>query len=318
MSPRASIVFHADDLGMSPEVDDGIVLAFEQGLLTSTAVLANGPSAAEGLSRVQRASQRWCDHELPDATLRQAAGDARLPFDLGVHLNLTQGRPLTEGNYPDELLDAAGCFPGAGRLFAAVVAKGRRLAPAIEHELAAQIVFALDHGVRPTHINGHQYIELYPHVAQIVLRLIERFCIPVVRSAIERDLRHTTLRSRGAAAWALAHVKRFFAIRFGRQLRLRSIGHADGYFGTAHAGHVTYHALRQRVDAANQETLLEVGIHPGAAAPVLIGELRAADGWHDPLAALRPRECQLLCSARLADLLAVHCLRLGRLASRAT
>ena len=51
---------------------------------------------------------------LPSMAVRRRLGDPDCPFDLGVHLNLTQGRPLTD-RYPPELLDAAGRFPGSLR-----------------------------------------------------------------------------------------------------------------------------------------------------------------------------------------------------------
>ncbi|HWA99905.1 MAG TPA: ChbG/HpnK family deacetylase, partial [Pirellulales bacterium] len=182
------IVFHADDLGMNPAVDDGIVQCFERGLLTSTSVMANGPTAASGLERVRNLSEAWRQSAFDPAALRLAAGDPRQPLDLGVHLNLTQGRPLTGDRYPAALLDAEGRFPGAGRLFASLLPIGGRMRAAIENEFAAQVAFVFDHGVHPTHLNGHQYIELFPHVRGAVLHVCRRFGIRVVRVALERDL----------------------------------------------------------------------------------------------------------------------------------
>ena len=52
-----------------------------------------------------------------------------------------------------------------------------------------------DHGLRPTHLNGHQYIEMLPATAEIMPELMERFGIQVVRVAWEPSLlRHTVLR----------------------------------------------------------------------------------------------------------------------------
>ena len=40
---------------------------------------------------------------------------------------------------------------------------------------------------------------------------------------------------------------------------------------------------------------------------------KAADGWHDPLADLRPRELEMVVSVELEELLAASGCRLGRL-----
>ena len=62
--------------------------------------------------------------------------------------------------------------------------------------------------------------------------------------------------------------------------------------------------------------ITEIGMHPGSA--VSEGTTsNNADGWHDPLAKLRPNELALLTSPELALLLEIHDIRLGRLADLA-
>src|SRR3974390_2075132 len=99
------IALHADDFGFNRAIDAGIVRGFEDGLLTSTSLLANAPEAASALDAWRQLAARQSERILPSMPRRQALGDRDQPFDLGVHLNLTQGRPLTGQNFPDELLD---------------------------------------------------------------------------------------------------------------------------------------------------------------------------------------------------------------------
>ena len=106
------IALHADDLGMNPAVSDGIFQGFEQGLLTSTSLLSNAPDAARALDRWRQLESRRAEGSLESTARRRRLQDPAQPFDLGIHLNLTQGRPLTAARYPAELLDARGCFPG--------------------------------------------------------------------------------------------------------------------------------------------------------------------------------------------------------------
>ena len=184
------LVLHADDFGMSRAVSNGVLRGFQQGLLTSTAVLANAPDADD--TRAMEAPCRATGRRGtavaagPAATRRQ-----HQPFDLGVHLNLTQGRPL--GRYPAELLDERGCFPGVVRGCFRLWRWSDRFRAAIRGELERQIGFVCDCGLRPMHLNGHQYIEMLPAVAHMMPELMARFDIARVRVAWEPALLPTTL-----------------------------------------------------------------------------------------------------------------------------
>jgi chitin disaccharide deacetylase len=309
---RGRVVFHADDLGMNSSIDSGILDSFANGVLTSTAVLANGPSAEVALKQVLDCSTKWCDGSLGNSRRRLLLNDRREPFDIGVHLNLTQGRPLTGSRYPSELLDDQGRFPGACRLFAALLASPRKWKSRLGAELAAQISWVTERGIQPAHVNGHQYIELYPCVSEIIVELLARFSITVVRLPVERRLWATTLLGRGVPVWMLAHIKRAFATRFAQRVRAAKLRHADGFFGTAHAGKFTKTALSRRFLPAVVEPLIEIGVHPGGASLTLAAD-PLADGWLDPLASQRPSERDAICSDGLVGLLMDQQLGLGRL-----
>src|SRR6185437_11830965 len=80
------VIVHADDFGETVDITEGICVAIEAGVVTSTTVMVNMPGTAEALRR------------LPQLT-RQAS--------FGLHLNLCEGRPLTGGA---TLVDANGAF----------------------------------------------------------------------------------------------------------------------------------------------------------------------------------------------------------------
>src|SRR5262249_46823477 len=155
------------------------------------------------------------------------------------------------------LLDEHGCFLGPAQLMAALVRWRRSVIPAIRAELLEQIRLIMDHGVRPTHANGHQYVELFPYISSIVIDVLRQCSIPVVRCACEQRLASTTLRSRGVPAWMMSHVKRQFALRAAPQFDAAGLAHADDYFGTAHAGHVTLSSLSRWFRGAGSARLLE-------------------------------------------------------------
>ena len=308
------VFFHADDLGMNRQVTDGILHGFRQGLLTSTSLLSNAPDAARAVLLWKQLINDQASARLPLHTCRARLDDPFNSFDLGVQLNLTQGRPLTGNNYPGELLDEAGRFPGVFALFSRLRRHGVRLYQPIQAELARQVEFLLDHDLQPTHLNGHQYIEMIPVVAEIILQFLSRYNIHVVRVAEEQLLlRSMLLRSLSPRAWLLARIKQIYAKRFHRRMEQLEISHPGRFHGTAHAGKINMPLIRLFLDDCQPTSPVEIVLHPATeAAADQIDNID--DGWTDPLASLRPNELRLLTSSELADYLETHHYRLGRLA----
>ena len=89
------LILHADDFGLNRATTEGVLRGFRHGVLTSSAVIANAPAASEALAAWKHLLAEWHEQSWPSAAVRRMLGDPRLPPDLGVHLNLTQGRPLS-------------------------------------------------------------------------------------------------------------------------------------------------------------------------------------------------------------------------------
>jgi predicted glycoside hydrolase/deacetylase ChbG (UPF0249 family) len=302
----ARVAFHADDFGMSRRVSLGIVAGFDQGLLTSASWLANAPDACQAMTLWKELLERQSAGALASSALRSRLGDPAAPFDLGIHVNLTQGRPLTAG-YPAELLDADGCFPGVYGLWRRLWRREERFRAAIVAELSAQIERLLDHCVRPSHFNGHQYVETLPPVAAVVPWLLERYSIRVVRIPIPRG---------GPRRWSFrgaieSTAKDWCARRFWSRMKDCGAFAADACFGTLDAGRIDVPLLATQWAGSRPFRLGEVVLHPSL--PSDADERIPADGWEDPLERQRPSELRFLCSDGLPELLESRGWRLGRL-----
>ncbi len=202
---------------------------------------------------------------LPSAAARQRLGDPDCPFDLGVHLNLTQGRPLTDG-YPAELLDQQGRFPGVFTLFSRLRRSRGRFRAAIRAELERQVQVVRDHGLRPTHLNGHQYVEMIPAVTDSLTET-GLFGIPAVRVAWEPSLLRSTVLRGQFCRWPLARVKRAFARRFRARMDALGIAHPDAFHGTAHAGCIDLDLLRLFLAGDRGRGLVEIAPSSRRASP---------------------------------------------------
>ena len=191
------LVVNADDFGFTADVNEGIVEAHRDGILTATTLMANG-DAFEDAARL-------------------AASNPSL--DVGCHLVLVGGRSLLAPHRP---LPAS-----VPALLAAIVSRRIR----IHDELAAQMRKILSAGIAPTHIDTHKHTHLAPPVLDAVARIAEEFGVTWVRRPF--DLPITA--ARGAAPWlkrATTAGLDFLRSRFHRVLadhNCRSTDHFAGF-----------------------------------------------------------------------------------------
>ncbi len=143
------LIVNADDFGLTPGVNAGILAAHRGGIVTSTTVLATADIDPDALA---------------------AARDSDL--GVGLHVNLTLGRPLTRGR---SLVDAEGRFVRDARR-----ASARADVKDVEREVAAQIErFETLFGRRPTHLDTHHHVGLLAPVREVVLAAAATLGVPV-------------------------------------------------------------------------------------------------------------------------------------------
>ncbi len=156
------LIVNADDFGISPGVNAGIVDAHRHGLVTGASLMANLPSADDALTRAAACPE----------------------LRLGLHLTLTTGRPLSRPEAVGTLVDADGCFFVLGELLARLWL-GKVRSDHLERELDAQIAWAFARGIRPDHLDSHHHVHTHPRVAGPVVALAKRHGIRYVRSPAE-------------------------------------------------------------------------------------------------------------------------------------
>ncbi len=140
------LVVNADDAGVDSARNRGILRSARDGIVTSATVLAGSPAAEEFLEEARRA------HTLTGA-----------PLGIGLHLNLSQGRPLASG--VPSLLGADGAFHAKHDLWRRALA-GSIDARDAARELEAQRAWLAARGVAPDHIDGHHHAHVLPGVAE--------------------------------------------------------------------------------------------------------------------------------------------------------
>jgi predicted glycoside hydrolase/deacetylase ChbG (UPF0249 family) len=151
-----NIIVNADDFGLTQGMNRGIMDCFLAGSISSTTLLVNMPATEE------------------------AAGYARDHPSLGVglHFNLTLGRPVSDPSSVPSLVGPDGCFPGRSSCEKRLL-KGSIKRSDIIREFRAQVERFEDLGLKVTHIDSHQHVHLFPQVFDIVADYCLEHCIPM-------------------------------------------------------------------------------------------------------------------------------------------
>lgn len=255
-------IINADDFGFSEGISRGIVQAHLDGLVTSTTMAANMPAAAGCVGMLR---------DLPR-------------LGVGLHLNCTQG-PALSSRGKAELAGPDGTmnFTAAGIIRACI--RHPALVGAVEAEFDAQIHWALEHGLKPTHVDTHRHSHAFYPIFKAICRLCGRYDIPLIR-------RH---RERLPGSWPAAPAKQrrvssVLSVLGWLNYRTRcDIFKTTGTWGVAHTGVIDADWLAL-VAARLPAGVTEIMVHPGLPSDDL-------DASATRLLASRQVELAGLCSA---------------------
>ena len=157
------LIVNADDFGLTAGVNDAILDAHLRGVISSASLLANGQAFESAVMLARRAPR----------------------LSVGIHLNLTEGKPLAPSAAVPSLIDGRGFFlRRPARLW---LAKSfHRVNPGeIERECRAQIERVLAAGIAPTHIDSHKHVHALPFLGGMVMGLAREYGILAVRRVAE-------------------------------------------------------------------------------------------------------------------------------------
>lgn len=154
------LIVNADDFGLHPLINAGIIKGHQEGFITSTSLMPSAPCWQEAV--------------------RLAKENPRL--GIGVHLTLVGGVPsVLPKEQVSSLLDDDGLFLPDYVAFAKRYYSGAVKKAELEAELRAQFERALSCGVNITHIDSHQHTHVLPGINSLVLKLSNEYNIIRVR-----------------------------------------------------------------------------------------------------------------------------------------
>lgn len=267
------LVINADDFGLTPGVNAGMLDAHRRGVLTSVSLFANAPATTEAIALAR---------DTPS-------------LGIGCHLALVDAAPLLPLAQVRTLVGPDERFPPSWGPFITACLGGRVSLQEVERELTAQVEFLINQGLRLTHLDSHKHVHAYPPIFAIVCRLAVRFGIPTVRvpeefpwfGPVPGDLSQLAIARQAFENLAL----RVWTRRDGARLALSGL-QPRRFYGRVHTGRLSEAALREMTARMPEDGVSELMTHPGyvdAALAAMPTRLRQS----------REDEVRLLCSPRI-------------------
>lgn len=278
------LIINADDFGLTKGVNEGVIRAHRDGVLTSATLMANKP-------------------EFDDAVARARENPS---LGVGCHLVLVGGFAVSPPKQISSLVDDDARLPKSLGALVAKLSLSIVRQSHIEREFRAQIEKIRDAGIEPTHLDTHKHTHAHPRVMLALANVAKSFGILRVRKPFEnlQDSWTTARINRGesygqlpAAAAARAatplflHIARKYGLRF-----------PDHFLGLTGTGHMNLQLLRRLIDTL-PDGRTELMLHPG----ICDADLAAT---HSRLQRERQAELDLLLDPELKRLLCERGIRL--------
>lgn len=146
------LIINADDLGLTPGCNEGILQALTEGIVTGTTLMVNTSHTQEAIRLLKQPA------------LNRA----------GLHLNLTFGEPVLPAGQVSSLVDVHGRFRRKVAEAAALMKPDD-----VKRELNAQVEKFLASGLGLTHLDSHHHVHTQPSILTIAIELAQQLRVPL-------------------------------------------------------------------------------------------------------------------------------------------
>jgi len=148
MTSSRFLIINADDLGISPEINRGIFVAHEKGVVTDASLLIKGPYTRQAIEMIK---------ENPS-------------FHVGIHLDLD---PLLAWKSPG--------IERLPRLKLMEMMNEPDFVKRVKEEIDKQVTAFLHEGLIPSHIDTHHHVHGFPQIFEPLVEAMYRHGIRAVR-----------------------------------------------------------------------------------------------------------------------------------------
>ncbi|MFY9554628.1 MAG: hopanoid biosynthesis-associated protein HpnK [Blastocatellia bacterium] len=234
------LIVNADDFGMSPEVNEAVIRAYKEGVLTSTSLMVTGAAFDQAVTLA-----------------RENPGLA-----VGIHLVTVAGRSVLPHSEIPSLVDNQGNFPNNSTVAGLKYYFSTRARRELKRELAAQFEKFHSTGLTLSHIDGHLHLHVHPVIFNAALELGAKY--GARRMRVPQEDRRLALAFDGAHAFQ----KTIYTLLFGglgryMKKNLLSLGFTfpAQVYGNLQSGHMNERYFLYALENLTADTS-EIYFHP--------------------------------------------------------
>lgn len=237
------IITTADDLGIDKETNEAIKECIENGVLTSSCLMAAGEAFDDAVENVIKTHPN---------------------LEIGVHLDIIECKALTQ-NGKSTLTDENGRFNNS-YINMLLKSYDKTFLKEVEDEFNAQIEKILSVGIKPVYINTHVHTHSIPNLFKIICKSAEKYSIPNVRTQGELPYytkgikRHTSIR------YCLNIIKNILLNTFTFinkiELKKHNLETNKYFLGVLYTGQMDEETIIAGVERLPEDAVAEVICHP--------------------------------------------------------
>lgn len=237
---KLQLIVNADDFGLHPSINDGIVVGHQQGIITSTSIMASGQAFAHACKSLQAVPK----------------------LGVGVHLTVVGAQSVSDKDRIPSLVDEEGWFCAAHPQFIQRYITGKIKQAEVRSEWRAQIEKVQSAGIKVTHLDSHQHMHILPGLAEVTCELAKEFGISAIRIPDEPygylGLGPWTMSrfiSRGGLTLLARRARKFF--------RRQGVHTPDYFYGMLEGGNMSATKVQHMLERL-RPGVTEIMVHPGA------------------------------------------------------
>ncbi|MBP7055859.1 MAG: ChbG/HpnK family deacetylase [Candidatus Omnitrophica bacterium] len=260
------LIVSADDFGIAKSVNEGIVKAFSEGIVTNVNIIPSGEAFQNAIESARRIN------------LTEA----------GVHLALTEVRPVSG------ISEIPTLIPGGERFRSHYWGLFKDLflnkinTDQIYKELKAQVSRAFDTGIRITSLSSHEHIHMMPAFLPVFIRLAVEYKIPFVR-CLKKEKIVSAL-----TPWKVFKniSVSFLGDKASDDIKRAGLFSTDNFMGLLDSGKIDEDRLSALIGTLNEGST-ELVTHPGFLGPEVVDRYKFHLGCESELAALTGKKARL-------------------------
>ncbi len=239
-SKHPRLIINADDFGMSAEVNEAVIRAYREGVLTSTSLMVTGAAFEQAVELA-----------------RDNPGLA-----VGIHLVTVVGKSVLPHSEVPSLVDTKGNFSNNPIAAGLKYFFSRRARVELRRELTAQFEKFKATGLPLSHIDGHLHLHVHPVIFNAALELgamhgARRMRVPAEERRLALAFDRANVLQKTALALLFGGLARYMK----KKLRERGFTFPERVYGNLQSGRMNERYCLYALENLSAETS-EMYLHP--------------------------------------------------------